>query len=119
MRVLIVESDPELRVLWQRHLLQAGASVLVAGGQAPAALVLDNAQVDAIVLNLVLVQGSALALADYARYRQPKAKIVFVTDTSFFSDGSIFDLMPNACAFLPSRTAPEDLAAVVEHHCRA
>ncbi|EPX77261.1 hypothetical protein thalar_02983 [Litoreibacter arenae DSM 19593] len=44
--------------------------------------------------------------------------MVFVTSSSFFSDGSIFRYMPNACAMVPSSTLPADLAAVVEYHAR-
>ena len=57
-----------------------------------------------------------MAVADYAAYRHPDARLIFVTATSFFSDGSIFAMSPNVCAFLPARTPPEDLAAVVEFH---
>lgn len=73
-------------------------------------------QVDVIVLNLVLSQGAALAVADYANYRQPGAQVVFVTDTSFFSDGSIWSHATNARALLPAGTPPEDLAAMIEHY---
>ena len=62
--------------------------------------------------------SSAIALADFASYRRPDAKVIFVSSSSFFSDGSIFQLSGNAHAFLPSSTPPEDLAAVVEHHAR-
>jgi hypothetical protein len=39
-----------------------------------------------------------------------------VTDTHFFSDGSIILHMQNAAAFLPDETKPEDLAALVEYY---
>lgn len=117
MRVLIVESDPNLGWLWQRHLERADVVVGLVTSEDAAITALDQDQMEAIVLDLDLAEGSAFAVADYARYRRPAAKIIFVTNSSFFSDGSIFGLMPNACAFLPSQTRPEDLAAVVEHHC--
>lgn len=117
MRVLIVESDPNLGWLWKRHLERGRAEVVLAADEDTAIAALDDEPVDAIVLDLVLTKGSAIAVADYARYRQPRAKVVSVTNSSFFSDGSIFALIPNACAFLPSRSRPEDLAAVVAHHC--
>jgi len=41
-----------------------------------------------------------------------------VTNTSFFSDGSIFQVSNNACAYVQSETPPEDLAAMVEHYAR-
>ena len=77
---------------------------------------LGEEAVDVIILDLVLGQGSAIAVADIASFRQPMARVIFVTNTSFFSDGSIFQHIPNACAFLPSGTAPEDLAAVADHY---
>ncbi len=116
MRVLIVESDPNLGWLWKRHLERFSALVAVVADQDSAVAHLEAEAVDIIVLDLVLTTGSAIAVADYAAYRQPEARIVFVTNTSFFSDGSIFQHIPNACAFLPSATPPDDLAAVVEHY---
>jgi hypothetical protein len=38
----------------------------------------------------VLKEGSALPVADYIKLNQASANVVFVTDTTFFSDGSIF-----------------------------
>jgi DNA-binding response OmpR family regulator len=116
MRVLIVESDSSLGALWSRHLERQGVQVTLACDQSDAILTLDDIRVDVIILDLVLDAGSAFAVADFASYRQPAARVVFVTNTSFFSDGSIFRFIPNACAYLPSSTAPEDLAAVVDHY---
>lgn len=116
MNVLIVESKPELGKLWQRHLERQGASVQTAHSQESAILALYRDDVDVIVLDLVLDHGSALAVADFASYRRPEARVIFVTNTSFFSDGSIFAHSPNACAYLQSETPPEDLAAMVEHY---
>ena len=49
-------------------------------------------------------------------YRQPDAQVIFVTNTSFFSDGSIFQLFSHACAYVQSEMAPDDLAAIIEHY---
>ncbi|MGL4309026.1 MAG: response regulator [Paracoccaceae bacterium] len=119
MRVLIVESNPELGRLWQRHLERQGSEVILANTQEDAVAVLQRAVVDVIVLDLVLEQGSAFAVADFASYRQPDSSVIFVTNTTFFSDGSIFALMPNARAFVQTETSPADLAAMVEHYGRA
>ncbi|WP_417742141.1 response regulator transcription factor [Salipiger sp.] len=115
MNVLIVESRKELGGLWSRHLARLGATVTVAQTEEAATEHLHDTPIDVIVLDLVLAEGSALAVADFANYRWPEAKVIFVTNTSFFSDGSIFQLCSNACAFLPSATPPSDLAAMVEH----
>lgn len=115
MNVLIVESRKELGGLWSRHLARLGATVTVALTEDEATGHLLDSPTDIIVLDLVLDEGSAIAVADFANYRRPEAKVIFVTNTSFFSDGSIFQLCSNACAYLSSATPPSDLAAMVEH----
>jgi len=119
MRVLIVESDPCLGWLWKRHIENLGAVVDLRTGQEDAVDLIEAKVFDVILLNLVLADGSATAIADYASYRSPATKVVFVTNTTFFSDGSIFQHFSNACAFLPTMTPPEDLAAVIEHYATA
>lgn len=119
MKVMIVESKLELGSLWQRHLQRLGAEVTLVTSQEAAISALCASDFRIIVLDLVLDQGSALAVADFASYRRPDARVIFVTNTSFFSDGSIFAHSSNACAFVQSATPPEDLAAMVEHYAAA
>lgn len=116
MEVLIVESREDLGVLWQNHLQRLGATTRLVHNQDAACDAIVERQPNVIILDLVLADGSALAISDFASYRAPQARIIFVTDTSFFSDGSIFNLASNACAFVQSNTPPEDLAAMVEHY---
>jgi DNA-binding NtrC family response regulator len=115
-RVLIVESVPELASVWQSHLVRQGMIVQSVGGQEAAIDFLSCNEVDIIILDLVIEEGSALAISDYANYRHPQARVIFVTNTSFFSDGSIFAHSANARAFVQSNTPPEDLAAMVAHY---
>ncbi|MGH1373005.1 response regulator [Planktotalea sp.] len=119
MDVLIVESQPELGKLWQSCLERQGMKVRLASDQDSAFEALRMRSFDMIILDLILADGQALAIADYASYRRPDARIIFVTNTSFFSDGSIFELSSNACAFVQSATPPEDLAAMVQHYASA
>lgn len=116
MNVLIVQSNSDLGKLWQSHLERQGHQTTLAPTQEDATQYLDDNAVEIIILDLVLTDGSALAVADYAEYRQPDARVIFVTSTSFFSDGSIFAHSGNARAFVASDTPPEDLAALVEHY---
>lgn len=116
MDVLIVQSAPELGLLWQRHLHRCGMTVRVAESQDDAIATINIKAPDIIILDLVLQNGSALAVADYANYRCPKTRVIFVTNTRFFSDGSIFSHVTNACAFVQTATPPEDLAAMVDYY---
>ena len=87
MRVLIVESHFELGCLWERALQRNGADVCFARSQPEAVKTLMQDDFDLIVLDLVLKNGSAFAISDFANYRRPKARAVFVTNTSFFFFG--------------------------------
>lgn len=115
MHVLIVEPNPALGGLWGRHLERMGAEVTLVSGQDQAIEALRHVEVQVIVLNLMPEEGSAFAVADYASVARPQAKVIFVTNTSFFSDGSIFKHVPNARAFVGSSTPPEDLANMVDY----
>lgn len=118
MNVLIVESDPNLGRIWCRHIARLGASVSFVRSQGDAVGALQDSAFDIVILDLELTRGSAFAVADYASYRRPACKVIFVTSNSFFSDGSIFSYMSNACALIPAAVKPEDMAALVEHHGR-
>jgi CheY-like chemotaxis protein len=114
--VLILQSNPGLGRLWQRHVERLGRSVILVHDQDSAVEVLQRQCCPLIVLDIDLADGAALAVSDYASYRCPSIKIVFVTSSSFFSDGSIFFHAANACAYLGASTAPEDLAVLVDHY---
>ena len=116
MHILIVQESEPLATLWGDHLRRQGCEVTWVDTEEAAIRILRASEVQVIVLDLVLSQGSAFSVADFASYRQPDAKVVFVTNTTFFSDGSIFQHAPNACAFLQSHTPVEDLGAVVQHY---
>lgn len=116
MNVLIAVSNFRLGQVWARHLCRNGADVVVVHDQAEAIAALDAGAVDIIVVDIVLATGSAIAIADYAGYRRPDAKIIFVSNSSFFSDGSIFQHIPNARAVVPEQVSADDLGAVVEYH---
>ena len=118
MNVLIVQTNPALAEMWQRHLQRHGHTADITLDQDSAVDRLADRYYPIIILDVVLDGGSAIAVADYASYRHPNAQVIFVTNTSFFSDGSIFQLCSNACAFVPSATLPEDLAAMVEHYAK-
>lgn len=117
MSVLIVEKQADLAQLWAAHLGRMGADVIVASNEAQAERLLEEISFKVIILDLIMGDGNtAIPIADLARFRQPDARVIFVTNTRFFSDGSIFQHCSNACAFLPSHTPPDDLAAMVEHY---
>lgn len=118
MKVLIVERDADLSRLWRDHVVKLGGAVLLVATENAACAALLDDTFDVIILDLVLEEGSALSVADFASLKQPDARVIFVSSNDMFSDGSIFRFCPNACAFVQSAAPPSDIAALVEHHAR-
>jgi len=115
MQVLIVHGQAELAALWRNHLIRAGARVELSPDTDAACAALDREPVDVMLLSLTLERGSALALADYAQFRRPNCRVVCVSNTRFFSDGSLFTHIRNARMLVPEDMPAADLTAVVEH----
>jgi DNA-binding NtrC family response regulator len=119
MRVLIVSDKPKAVEHWRAHLLANGWHVLIVRDQAAAVAALCAEDIQIMLLNLMMKNGSALAIADFASYRQPALRVIFHTDSSVFSDGSIFTHCGNAFGYVRSSIPSSDLAALIEHHGRA
>lgn len=116
MRALIVQRNKDLGGVWQRHLKRLEVDVTLVQDTATALSQITEERFDVVVLDLVPAEGHALVVADLIRFRQPLANVVFVTDTTFFSDGSIFHYAANARALVKTATPPQDLAAIVHHY---
>lgn len=116
MRILMVQQNQDLSDLWAKFLQRQGASVLQSSTQQDAINKLRFERFDALVLDLVLPDGGAIAISDYATYKYPDVPIIAVTSTSFFSDGSIFEVIPNARSLMRTPLRPDDLAAVIQHY---
>lgn len=105
--------------MWARHLERQHCEVQVVASQEEAVDFLCEEAPEVVVLDVMLEDGSAIATADFASYRRPNTRIVFVTRSSFFSDGSLFQHIPNTAAIIPEMTNPTDLAEIVAYHGRA
>ncbi len=116
MRVLLVQNNRGLSGLWAAFLARQNIEVTQAHTQAEAIDRLRFGDFDALVLDLVLPDGGAIAISDFATYRHPDVPIIAVTGSSFFSDGSIFELIPNARSLMRTPLRPDDLAAVLDHY---
>ncbi len=116
MNILIAESNPWQGEVWSSHLRRLGATVTLCPDRDCAIDTLMTASFQVIILNLELGDSDALSIADYAAYQCPETKVIFVTGSTFFTDGAVFTHFPNVCACLPEHVAPQDLAALVEYH---
>lgn len=116
MQVLIVEDNGDLASIWAGFLRRQGMDCTLASTAAEAYAALRTQPFHALVLDMEVAEGEALAVADFATYRNPDIPIIAVTAQSFFSDGLIFQLIPNARGLLRAPLRPDDMAAMVEHY---
>ena len=115
MRVLIAQQNAELGKLWAGFLEREGVSTTLVTSQGEALMQLRAQEFDALILEMVLPDGGAIAIADFAAYRMPDVPVITVNSSSFFSDGSIFQLMPNVQSVMQAPVEGKDLAAMVSH----
>jgi len=115
LRILIAQHNVELGKLWAGFLEREGIKVTLADSQSEALKQLRAQEFDALVLEMVLPDGGAIAIADFASYRLPDVPVITVNSSGFFSDGSIFQLLPNVHSVLQAPVKASDLAAVVSH----
>jgi DNA-binding NtrC family response regulator len=115
-KVLIVEHNRDLARIWAGFLGRQGMSCVLAATADEAYGALRVEGFDALVLDMELEGGDAIAVADFASYRNPEIPIIAVTARGFFSDSAIFELVPNARGLLRAPLRLEDMAALVEHY---
>ncbi len=116
MHVLIVEGNRDLGRIWAGFLTRRGLVCTQVCDPVEAYTALRAEPFDAVVLDMELPEGGALAVADFAAYRNPDVPIIAVSARGFFSDGAIFQLIPNARGLLREPLRPDDMAALVEHY---
>lgn len=113
-RILVVQDISDLGGIWCAFLRRRGLSAQLATSLKEAMDVLSMESFDALIFDPATSDG-ALPLADFATYRNPNIKILAVTASMFFSDRTVFSLIPNARGVLRQPVRPEDLAAYMEH----
>ncbi len=115
MRVLIAQHNADLGRLWAGFLEREGIEITLVTSQGEALAKLRAQDFEALVLEMVLPDGGAIAIADFAAYRMPDVPVITVNSSSFFSDGSIFQLLPNVQSVMQAPVEGEDLVAMVSH----
>ena len=105
LNTLIVERNADLGLIWQRFLERHGVSCEHVCDEAEAYAALRADTFDALVLDLEMEGGAAFRISDFASYRNPEIAIITVSANAFFSDGAVFELIPNARGMLRAASA--------------
>ena len=118
MNILVVQDSKDLGEIWCRFLMRQGMHADLATTEDEAIELLSATDYDAMIVEPALSDGGGIPVTDFATYRNPDISILAVTKSSFFSDGSIFAMIPNARGFLRTPVRPDDIGAYLEHFQR-
>jgi PAS domain S-box-containing protein len=77
--ILVVDDEPEVRLVAQRALERAGYRTLVAGSASEALASIRAHAVDLVVTDLAMPRGSGIALAEELARSEPGLPVLFVT----------------------------------------
>lgn len=111
MKYLIVEDDPNLRLLWTSVLGDLGHVVIEAGTIGAAEAVLRAGDVDVMVLDLYLGRDNGLSLATLARDHSPGCHVIIVTGAA---DVRVSELRAKIPAVASLHRKPVDIEDLID-----
>lgn len=112
MRYLIVEDDPNLRLLWRTILGDRGYTVTEADTLAAAKQALQEQVFDAMILDLYLGRENALTLAMLVDTANPGCKVIVVTGAADVKDAELRRTAPSVVSVHRKPVDIEDLLDV-------
>ena len=107
MEILLLEDDDHLRFTYEQVLEDAGHSVRAMGSMRSACTSILDTPPDLLILDLFIEGEHSIPVADLAGYAVPEADVIYVTGSSQFPNGELYQISPNASWVLRK---PVDLA---------
>ncbi|MGS4945977.1 response regulator [Meridianimarinicoccus sp. RP-17] len=111
MKYLIVEDDPNLRLLWRSVLADLGHDVHEAATIDDARAALAAGDVDVMVLDLYLGRDNGLTLASVARDSNPRCHVIIVTGAADVRASDLHAQIPAIASVHRKPVDIEDLIA--------
>ena len=115
MKILIYEETRTIGLVWKRFLTRFNFEVFLSSQINDAAEILSQGGIDTFIVDASTGMRAVATLSDLASFSNPDISIIAVTSGRFFTDGAIFNLVPNLRSCVTTDIAPDDLAAMVEH----
>ncbi|WP_193139368.1 MULTISPECIES: response regulator [unclassified Meridianimarinicoccus] len=89
MHYLIVEDDPNLRLLWRTILCDRGYQVTEADNLGAASSALSQTSYDAVILDLYLGRENGMSLIGEIEAVNPDCKVIIVTGAADVAEGKM------------------------------
>ena len=111
--LLVVNDDPSMLELLQRHLASQGYKVLTAKGEVEAIRVLSTMPIDLVITEIKMPQGSGLDLVKHVRENMKNSEVMILTGYATI-EGVIAAAETCALEYLVKPFTEEELLAVVQ-----
>lgn len=113
MTVLLIAGETMPHEAWAQELKTADLKCTVVTDCHAASRFCLTHSLDVVVMDLHLPGGGVLALADLIVLRNPDVPIIPINTGEVFSDGCLFDVVPNARFMVTPETSGADLTQYV------
>ena len=110
-RALIVEDDPNLRLLWDSVLTDDGFRTVCVNSVIAAEQAMSSRLFEVIILDMKLDDGDSFELARSIADRQPEAKVLIVTGSALYTKRELQEISPAIFAVLRKPVDVELLSA--------
>jgi DNA-binding NtrC family response regulator len=111
--LLVVDDDPNMLELLQRHLTSQGYKVLAAKGVVEAIRLLGTTPIDLVITDMKMPKSSGLDLVKYVRENMKNTGVMIVTGYATIK-GAIAAAETGALEYLIKPFTEEELLAVVQ-----
>ncbi len=118
MKVLILEDDRVLAVVFKDALEDAGHDVTVSHSNDMAFTHLRDASFDILIFDLLIDGETSIPVLDFANFIQPNAEIILVTGSGLFPRGELHYSIADVSYRMQKPVKLADLIHVVEHFSR-
>lgn len=113
--VLLLEDDEGFSFTLQEALRLAGHKVVAVSKCEDAIAALKRQVPDVMVLDLMIGLDMSMNVASYAAYAAPEAEIIFVTGSTLFPSGELFEMVDNARWILRKPVKVADFTRLIDH----
>jgi DNA-binding NtrC family response regulator len=113
--ILLLEDDLGLQFTFRAALEEQGHDVITASNCAEAIKALQVHKPDVLILDLMVGSEISINVASFAAYKLPDTEVVYVTGSSLFSQGELFELSRNIRWVLRKPVPLRELTSMVQH----
>lgn len=114
-KILVLEDDPDLLFTMTCALENEGHHVNGVATLKDAMRFLRFQKPDLLILDYMISEQNSLHIADFALYSNPNVPVIYVTGSSMFTDGQLFNMVRNIAWVLHKPVKMSELTEIAQY----